>query len=190
MKKIKINKRAAEGLTMNKLIILILVVLTILLVIIIWKKPAFLDFFRNLPGFQGEQEDVIIPDVSTDQQIVSQSYKVGRVLEATEIVFCINEGCSKVISSNLYLDGDKKEGSIYVNDPTIFRIDEKIGEIKDYKINMDDEVLEKRGKIYEEAKDRLPDSKYLQNLENAHISVYENIIYRDKQVVNSEVGGK
>lgn len=61
-------KKAQESLTSNKLITMILLILVILGVLMFLMKPQFLDWIKNLPGYEG-QPDTNISIVGGDQNV-------------------------------------------------------------------------------------------------------------------------
>ena len=178
------NKKGSESLPINKLIYIILAVLVIVLVIFLIFRVDILEWLRNQPEWHTSvsDEEVDMSQMGDEEaQRMQCPVRIAKLVE-NKIKFCGDEMCSdeKLIGSELYLSQVNIENSeIYTDQP--YGIDDKIGDVENKIIIIFQEILEKKGKIYEEVKNELPYFKDLLNLNNSYFW-YSNLICRKEKI--------
>jgi hypothetical protein len=137
------------------------------------------DFFNNLPGnYKYDNSDKVIDNISKDDQVLVNYYKVAVIQDGKYVKFCTIGDCNNLRSSSLYWYGDENSGGIYVDVNWAF--DKKIADIANNKVKINSEVLNGQG-VYEKVKDKLPPYEDMINLDN---SIYiSGILYREKRMV-------
>lgn len=186
------NKKRGT-IAINKIVVVILVVLVIAAVLMFLFKADILNYLRSLPGYSVPEEDREI-DVAnlTDEEMRSLCpVIIGKTktevsvgfLKDDYIYFCeeLSTVCKTQTRSKLKVTGDKNNGEIEVDR----WFDNTIGAIKNNKLILSREILEKNGNLYDEVKDDLPDFKYVINL-NGSYYIPGNFICR-KEVINNVV---
>lgn len=133
------NKKAAESLAVNKLIVLILALIAVIVVIIFIFKPSIWEFVKNLPGYTYNDSDTLITNFTADELAgLGCSKLVGQIGQASGLFG------SKALRF-IYI-GDLQT-SLYYNEKTkeiilrYYASDVKVGVFKDDKIEIYDNFL-------------------------------------------------
>ena len=178
----KKNQKAA--LELDTLVLLALGAVIILFVLYLVFQNTILDWFRNLPGYDYDDDDRVVDSLPDDYYIQMNYFRVARILDGKRIKFCTEGDCDNLRDSKLYWHGNERDGEIYVDQKGIFNWDwidkdDKIGIVKNGRVNIYDSVVEGGGKLYREVKDDLPSMDDMNNLEG---SIYvSGILYRNKE---------
>jgi len=124
----KLNRKRAQSLISNKLIILILIVLVIVFVLILIFRPDIINYIKNiLPEYQYEH-DVEITHLPDEEMASLCKFDVAVVREADKIYFCGNGDCNNLVSSKLIWKGAEAPGGIYYYHKSIAK-DIKVGDV-------------------------------------------------------------
>src|SRR3989338_6805603 len=128
------NKRAAEGLVMNKIVVTILVLLVVLSFIVFLTKPDILNWIKNLPAWQGPAGETI--ELTEDQaaalgleligKMVYEQRKENGDLTKHWYVSLYNEK-KQLKPTNLYLNYNIGEGTSGDLELSIGGINPKVG---------------------------------------------------------------
>lgn len=171
-------------LELNTLIIIVVAILVILLLAFLIFDNQILDWFKNLPGYEGEDSgDRLIDELPEDIQIQLNYFKVALVQGGTKIDFCTEGDCSKLRPSNLYWDGSEIKATIYVAENGLFGfdswdLDDEVGNVFDGRVSILKSILR------DSSKPELPPKEDLANLDGGiYIS---GIIYRDRSASDQE----
>lgn len=131
MRSIIKNKKAAEGLIINKTILIILVIVTILVVLVAWFKADILSWIKSLPGFGTAEVDDRVIDES---YLASQGYTPIGIVQIQKIseASAFKEFYIKIGDKQTHLYWPVKEftGKIMLAVP--WGRDIEIGEVKAY----------------------------------------------------------
>ena len=172
-------------------IIAFLVVGIIIFALFYFDLPALIDNW--LPSFQNSEQDEYydltqLPEEEMANYICSSGYQVAKIFTVerdflfsgvtlnSEINFCSDELCDNVEGKKLLVGESGDDLNIYVD----LKINAKIGQIIDGKVEIDEGVMFGDGELYEKTKAYLPSKEYLLNLNNAYLSGMR--ICRDEKV--------
>lgn len=179
MRKLCLKNKKAEDTVMSFLIkiLLALVVLVVIFVFLFWN--SIWEYFRNLPGgYKYDNKDRIVEDISKDQSLLVNYYKVAIIQDGKYILFCTGGDCNNLKTTKLYLSGTVTQGIIYTD--INWALDKKVGEIINNRVVVNSDLLNGEG-VYEKVKNEIPSYYDLKNLDN---SIYiTGTIYRDKEYV-------
>lgn len=169
----------------DKVIALVLVLLVIVAVFaLIFKYDKIVSWIKALPEYRYEEDEEVVVERGDKVGKDICPVKVARILKGGKvgggpINFCRDDDCGKfkLIESKLKWTGSDAEAKIEVEQYS----DDTIGEVTAGKVKIKQEVLEKRGKLYNEVKKDLPEIIFLLRLDGAHY-VAGNFICRDKEL--------
>lgn len=160
-----------------ELLIKILLALVILVVVFFFLFGNYIwDYIRNLPGGNKyDNKDSIIENVSKDNKIIAEYYKVGVIANGEYIQLCTNGNCNALRESKIYIRGDIKSAILYAD--INWGFDQRVGSILNNKIKIDEGVIAKND-IYESVKG-LVSYEDLMNLDNSLF--ISGILLREKK---------
>ena len=102
------NKKASQGFTVQKLVVIIIVLCVIAIVLLAIFNPAIWDWIKNLHGFEQSPEE---PDLSADSMKALGYWIVGRVEAKDKIIYIVTNSTqrdnvkdSEMSETKLYAD--------------------------------------------------------------------------------------
>ncbi|MBS3078568.1 hypothetical protein J4218_00425 [Candidatus Pacearchaeota archaeon] len=181
MKKIELKKNRKGEMIWDALIPLLLGILVLVGVYYFFFSNYIWDYVRNLPGGnKNNNKDSPVQNITKDDKILAEYYKVGVILDAKYIKFCTKGDCNNLVDSKLYLIGDERQGTIYVD--INWAVDKKIGTMINSNVVIDNEIFSGKG-VYGSIKEDIPPYADMRNFDK---SIYiSGILYREKEYVVS-----
>lgn len=164
------GKKAAEELTVKKIITIIIVILVLVILLIAVFNFNITGIFKDLfPEFKPISEQIIYSDVCP--------IKVAKLVDNTKIKFCIDKECKNLLDTKLFF----KKNQIKVDQD--WKINPVIGEINRLPIMLKSEIVNREGILYSKVARDLPDFYYILRL---HLSYFwesdKTLICRDEEV--------